>query len=353
MAINIVITIFKDNKMIKSKYIRSLLEKTKQNIKTIVLPEGEDTRVLEAAHIITDEKAAKIIILGNIEKIKLFYAQNNWDLDGIEIIEPEKSPNLPAYIDLLYNLRKEKGLSYEDAAKLVLNYNYFGTLMIKSGHADGMVSGANHSTADTVRPALQIIKSAKKGRSASSFFIMISNDTPYIFSDCGVIINPNDKELADIALDAAETAILFGIEPNVAMLSFSTKGSAKSDEVDKVKRATDIALKALQSDEYKNLGIKLDGELQVDAALDSAIAAKKAPESIIAGNARVLIFPNLEAGNICYKILQRLGGCEAYGPIVQGLNAPVNDLSRGCFAEDIVGAIAITCIQATKQGTKS
>lgn len=334
--------------MIKSKYILSLLEKTKKDLKTIVLPEGEDERVLTAAHIISEEKAANIVILGDVEKMQAFFASHNWSTDGIKFIQPEKSEHLSEYIELLYNLRKEKGLSHEDAEKLALNYNYFGTLMIKSGHADGMVSGANHSTADTVRPALQIIKSAKKGRSASSFFIMLSNGTPYIFSDCGIIINPNEQELADIALDAAETALHFGIEPNVAMLSFSTKGSGKGDEVEKVKRATEIAKQALLSDEYKNLGIKLDGELQADAALDSVVAAKKAPNSEVAGKAKVLIFPSLEAGNICYKMLQRLGSCEAYGPILQGLNAPVNDLSRGCFAEDIVGAIAITCLQATK-----
>ncbi|MBQ9270721.1 MAG: phosphate acetyltransferase [Alphaproteobacteria bacterium] len=334
--------------MVKSKYITSLLAKAKQNLKTIVLPEGEDERVLEAAHIINEEGAAKIIILGDTAQMKAHFASKGWNTDGIEFIKPEESPRLSEYTELLYELRKEKGLSHEDAAKLALNYNYFGTLMIKSGHADGMVSGANHSTADTVRPALQIIKAAKKGGSASSFFIMLSNDTPYIFSDCGIIINPTDKELADIALNAAQTAILFGIEPNVAMLSFSTKGSGKGDEVEKVKRATQIALEALQTEEYKNLGIKLDGELQADAALDAVVAAKKAPSSNVAGKVRVLVFPTLEAGNISYKLLQRLGGCEAYGPILQGLNAPVNDLSRGCFAEDIVGAIAITCLQATK-----
>ena len=334
--------------MIQSKYIKSLLDKAKQNIKKIVLPEGEDERVLTAAHILTEIGAAKIVILGDEEQIKNFYSKNNWKINNIEIIKPEKSEHLKEYTDLLYELRKEKGLSYEDAQKLVLNYNYFGTLMIKSGHADGMVSGANHSTADTVRPALQIIKSAKKGGSASSFFIILSNNTPYILSDCGIIINPTDKELADIALNAAETAIHFGIEPNIAMLSYSTKGSGKGETVDKVVRATQMVKEALMTDEYKNLGIKVDGELQVDAALDSVVADKKAPDSEIAGKARVLIFPNLEAGNIGYKLLQRLGGCEAYGPILQGLNSPVNDLSRGCFAEDIVGAVAITCLQATK-----
>ena len=334
--------------MVKSKYINSLMARAKKNVKTIVLPEGEDLRVLEAAHIVSEEGAAKLIVLGNVAEMEAHFAAKGWKTDGIEFINPEESPRLREYADLLYELRKEKGLSRDDADKLALNHNYFGTLMIKSGHADGMVSGANHSTADTVRPALQIIKAAKKGASASSFFIMISHDEPYIFSDCGVIINPTDKELADIALNAAQTAILLGIEPNVAMLSFSTKGSAKGDEVDKVTRATKMAQEALLTDEYKNLGIKIDGELQADAALDSVVAAKKAPGSEVAGKARVLIFPNLEAGNICYKLLQRLGDCEAYGPILQGLNAPVNDLSRGCFAEDVVGAIVITCIQATK-----
>ena len=334
--------------MIQSKYITGLLEKAKQNIKTIVLPEGEDERVLEAAHIAATMKAVKLVILGNETAIKNYFTAKGWGLDGITIIEPEKSADLPAYTELLYELRKEKGLTHEEAEKLALNYNYFGTLMIKSGHADGMVSGANHSTADTVRPALQIIKSAKKGHSASSFFIILANGEPYIFADCGVVINPSDKELADIALDAAQTAFLFGIEPNVAMLSFSTKGSGKGEEVDKVISATKIAQVALQTEEYADLGIQIDGELQADAAVCEAVAAKKAPTSAVAGKARVLVFPNLDAGNICYKLLQRLGGCEAYGPILQGLNAPVNDLSRGCSAEDIVGAVAITCIQAVK-----
>ena len=334
--------------MIESKYINSLIEKAKKNVKTIVLPEGEDERVLIAAHLIAEEGFAKIIILGNEEEINTYYANKGWNFNKIEVINPKNSANLNEYTELLYNLRKEKGLTHEEAEKLALNHNYFGTLMIKSGHADGMVSGANHSTADTVRPALQIIKSAKKGGSVSSFFIVLSNNEPYILSDCGIIINPTAEELAGIALNAAETAIKFGIEPNVAMLSFSTKGSGKGDKVEKVKRATELALEALKSDEYKDLGIKLDGELQADAAVNSVVAAKKAPNSEVAGKAKVLIFPNLDAGNIAYKLLQRLGGCEAYGPILQGLNAPVNDLSRGCFAEDIVGAVAITCLQAIK-----
>ena len=329
-----------------SKYLTDVMNKASKNVKTIVLPEGEDNRVLKAAHIVAEAKAAKIIILGDEAEIKKHFEENAWSMEDIKVIKPETDENLQKYTKLLYDLRKEKGMTEEEAAKTALNYNYFGTLMVKAGDADGMVSGANHSTADTVRPALQIIKSARKDRGVSSFLILVSNDEPYLFSDCGVVINPNEKELADIALTSAETAIQFGIEPKVAMLSYSTYGSGKGEAVDKVKAATMLAKEALKADEYKDMGIELDGELQVDAALDAVVAAKKAPESHVAGKAKVLIFPNLEAGNISYKLLQRLGGCEAYGPVLQGLNAPVNDLSRGAFAEDIAGVIAITCLQA-------
>lgn len=329
-----------------SKYLNGLIVKAAENVKTIVLPEGEDERVLKAAHIIADAKAAKLIILGKESQIKQHFADNGWSMDGIEVITPETSARLAEYTELLYNLRKEKGMTPEQAAATAKNYTYFGTLMIKAGHADGMVSGANHSTADTVRPALQIIKSARKDRSVSSFLIMISNDTPYLFSDCGVIINPTEKELCDIALTAAETAIQFGIEPKIAMLSFSTRGSGKGETVDKVRNATAMVQEALKAPEYQGLGIEVDGEMQADAALDKVVARKKAPDSHVAGNAKILIFPNIDAGNIGYKLLQRLGGCEAYGPMLQGLNAPVNDLSRGAFAEDIAGVIAITCLQA-------
>lgn len=332
-----------------TKYLQGIIGKAAENVKTIVLPEGEDERVLKAAHIIASAKAAKLIILGDENEIKKYFAAQNWNLEGIEILKPENSPRLQEYTDLLYSLRKEKGMTYEQAQQTARNYNYFGTLMVKAGHADGMVSGANHSTADTVRPALQIIKSAHKDRGVSSFLILVSNDTPYLFSDCGVVINPTEKELADIAVTAAETAIQFGIEPKIAMLSFSTRGSGKGAEVDKVRNAAALAKEMLQNPEYANMGIELDGEMQVDAALDAVVAKKKAPDSDVAGKARVLIFPNLDAGNIGYKLLQRLGGCEAYGPMLQGLNAPVNDLSRGAFAEDIAGVIAVTCLQAHHQ----
>lgn len=334
--------------MLESTFIKDVLARAKQHYKTIVLPEGEDLRVLKAAHIINKHKICKIIILGDEAQIKADFAKNGWDLTGIELINPATSPRLEEYASLLFELRKSKGMTEEEAKKTALIPNYFGTLMIKSGHADGMVSGANHSTADTVRPALQIIKSAHKDRAVSSFLVMVSNDKPYVFSDCAITINPSAKELADIALETSLSAEKFGIEPKVAMLSFSTYGSGKGEQVDKVVEATKLAKEALQSDEFKNMKIELDGELQADAALDMVVARKKAPASHVAGNANVLIFPNLEAGNIGYKLLQRLGGCEAYGPMLQGLNAPVNDLSRGAFAEDIVGVIAITALQAVK-----
>lgn len=334
--------------MLESTFIKDVLARAKQHYKTIVLPEGEDLRVLKAAHIINKDKICKIIILGDEAQIKADFAKNGWDLSGIELINPATSPRLEEYASLLFELRKSKGMTEEEAKKTALIPNYFGTLMIKSGHADGMVSGANHSTADTVRPALQIIKSAHKDRAVSSFLVMVSNDKPYVFSDCAITMNPSAKELADIALETSLSAEKFGIEPKVAMLSFSTYGSGKGEQVDKVVEATKLAKEALQSDEFKNMKIELDGELQADAALDMVVARKKAPASHVAGNANVLIFPNLEAGNIGYKLLQRLGGCEAYGPMLQGLNAPVNDLSRGAFAEDIVGVIAITALQAVK-----
>lgn len=330
-------------------YIQGLIAKAQKLGKTIVLPEGEDERVLQAAHEAAKQKIAKIIILGEEADIKAYFAKQGWDLEGIELINPAHSPKLEEYTKLLYDLRKAKGMTEEEAAKTALNPNYFGTLMIKAGDADGMVSGANHSTADTVRPALQIIKSRRPERVVSALFIMESKDGKIFYlSDCAVNINPTAKEMADIALSSAESVLQFGDEPRVAMLSYSTFGSGKGEGVDKVREATALAKEALKADEYANLPITLDGEMQADAALDAVVARKKAPSSNVAGKANTLIFPNIEAGNIGYKLLQRLGGAEMYGPMLQGLNAPINDLSRGCFAEDIVGLIAITVLQTQK-----
>lgn len=329
-----------------SEYLQRLIRKASQNIKTIVLPEGEDERVLKAAHIVASQGGARLIIFGEEQEIKAYFFKNGWDMNGIEILKPENDPRLNSYAELLYNLRKEKGMTPEDAAKTVCNYTYFGTLMVKAGDADGMVSGANHTTADTIRPALQIIKSAHKERAISSSLILVANGITYLLADCGVAINPDEKELADIAVSAAETAVKFGIEPKIAMLSYSTRGSGKGEGVNKVRKATEIAKELLKAPEYQGLGIEIDGEMQADAALDTIVAKKKASDSSVAGHARVLIFPNIEAGNIAYKLLQRLGGFEAYGPMLQGLNAPVNDLSRGAYAEDIAGMIAMTSLQA-------
>ena len=330
-------------------YIQGLIAKAQKLGKTIVLPEGEDERVLQAAHEAAKQKIAKIIILGEEADIKAYFAKQGWDLEGIELINPAHSPKLGEYTKLLYDLRKAKGMTEEEAAKIALNPNYFGTLMIKAGDADGMVSGADHSTADTVRPALQIIKSRRPERVVSALFIMESKDGKIFYlSDCAVNINPTAKEMADIALSSAESVIQFGDEPRIAMLSYSTFGSGKGEGVDKVREATALAKEALKADEYANLPITLDGEMQADAALDAVVARKKAPSSNVAGKANTLIFPNIEAGNIGYKLLQRLGGAEMYGPMLQGLNAPINDLSRGCFAEDIVGLIAITVLQTQK-----
>lgn len=329
-----------------TKFVDSIVSKAKQGFKTIVLPEGEDERVLDAAFRVTKEKVAKIILLGDENEIREKMAAKGWSVEGIEIVNPKTSAKLNEYAELFYELRKEKGVSREEALKFAQNNNYFGTLMMKAGDADGMVSGAAHSTADTVRPALQIIKSSRKDMGVSSFFFMDKGEDTYVFSDCGIVVDPNEQELANIAIQASQTAIQFGIEPNVAMLSFSTYGSAKGPLVEKVQNATKLAKEMLQRDEFKNLGIKLDGELQGDAALVESVGCKKAPGSEVAGKAKVLIFPDLNAGNIAYKLVQRLGGFDAYGPVLQGLNAPINDLSRGCSADDIFFTVALTAVQA-------
>ena len=328
-------------------FLTSIKERAKKNKKTIVLPEAYERRTLDAADMILKEDIADLILVGNREKI--LEAGKGCDLSKATIIDPETYERMDEVVAAFCEARKSKGLTPEEALKTAkADYTYFGVLLVKIGVADGMVSGANHSTADTVRPALQIIKSAHKDRSVSSALILVANDKPYIFSDCAIIINPSEQELADMALASSETALKFGLSPKVAMLSYSTRGSGSGGMVDKVRNATKLAQDMLLLDEYKSLPIMIDGEMQADAALDAVVAKKKAPDSRVAGQANVLIFPCLEVGNISYKLLQRLCGCEAYGPMLQGLNAPVNDLSRGALAEDIVGMIAITAIQATK-----
>src|SRR6056297_4105857 len=315
--------------------------------KRIVLPESTEPRTLEAANILLKEKVAQIILIGNPEEIKSKAREANLDqIDNAAIINPKDHEKKKEYIDLLVEIRKHKGLTPEEAAKLVEDPLDLSVLMIKNGDADGEVAGADNATGDVLRPAFQVVKTKPGISVVSGAFIMSLKDKEFgedgllVFADCAVHPNPTDKELAEIAVATGETTrAIAGFEPRIAMLSFSTKGSAKHEMVDKVVNATKIAKEMDPS-------LKIDGELQADAAIIEAIGKKKAPESEIAGKANVLVFPTLETGNIAYKLVQRMAGAEAVGPILQGMAAPVNDLSRGCSAEDIVNLVAITANQA-------
>lgn len=327
-------------------FIEDVKVKAKSKMKTIVLPEAEDKRTLEAAEQIKKEGFAKLVLLGNKETVEKDAQSYGFDLSGIEILDPKTSPSLDDYVATLVELRKSKGMTEEEARKLLTESNtYFGVMMVKKGDADGLVSGACHSTADTLRPSLQILKTKPGTKLVSAFFVMVVPDCQYgengtfVFSDCGLNQNPTAEELAAIAESSAESfRFLVGKEPKVAMLSYSTLGSAKHDDVTKVQEATRIA-------KENNPDLLLEGELQLDAALVESVASLKAPGSKVAGHANTLIFPNLDAGNIGYKLVQRLAKAEAYGPMTQGIARPVNDLSRGCSAEDIVGVVAITAVQ--------
>lgn len=329
-------------------FIDVIKEKAKTDKKTIILPESMDKRIFEAAETILKEGLANLIIIGTPEEIEA--NSKGYDITGATIINPHTYEKTDAYVDLFVELRKSKGLTPEAARETMLNdYAYYGCLMIKAGDADGMVSGACHSTANTLRPCLQIIKTKPGTKLVSAFFLMevpdceFGENGTFIFADCGLNQNPNAEELAAIAASSAESfELLVKKEPIVAMLSHSSMGSAKHADVDKVVAATKIA-------KEQNPGLKIDGELQLDAAIVPSIGSSKAPESSVAGKANVLVFPDLDAGNIGYKLVQRLAKAEAYGPVCQGIAKPVNDLSRGCFAEDIVGVVAITAVQAQMQ----
>jgi phosphate acetyltransferase len=329
----------------RSAFIQQIIDAAKVVKRNIVLPEGSDERVLEAANIINQEGIAAITLLGNEHSILEWFAEKGYSTEGIAVIDPQTADRLPAYADTFHDLRKAKGITAEQAVEAVKQVNYYGMMMMQAGDADGLVSGAAHSTADTVRPALQIIKSAKKGATVSSFFIMDVSDKTYIFSDCALVENPTAEQLADIAVDSALSAMAYDIPPKVALLSYSTYGSGKSEMVEKVSSAVALAKKKV-AEEYPDKGIVIDGELQADAAIVPGVAEKKAPGSALGGEARVLVFPDLNAANIGYKLVQRLAGAGAYGPVLQGLNKPVNDLSRGCYIEDIVGTVALTALQA-------
>ena len=328
-------------------FIDLMKEKARQNRKTIVLPESEDQRTLTAAAQILKEGTADLILVGNAETIKKDAAALNADIEGVKIVDPETDPKFEHYAGTLFKLREKKGMTLEKAtATLKSVLITYGVMMVKEGDADGLVAGACHATADTLRPALQILKTAPGTELVSGFFIMDVPNCEYgangtfLFADCGLNQDPTSEELAAIANSSSDSfRALTGEEPKIAMLSHSTKGSAKHALVDKVTAAVSIA-----HEKYPELN--LDGELQLDAAIVPSVAKSKAKDSKVAGQANVLIFPNLDCGNIGYKLVQRLAKAEAYGPMLQGIAKPVNDLSRGCSAEDIVGVVALTAVQA-------
>ena len=327
-------------------FIESIKQRAKQDIKTIILPEAEDKRVLEAASKVIAQGFAKVILIGDKDQVEKDSKENNIDLSGVEIIDIKTSTKKQEYAQKLFELRQAKGMTEEEASKLIEEPIYFGMMMLKNGEADGLVSGAAHSTSNTLRPALQILKTAPNTKLVSAFFVMCVPNCEYgengtfIYGDSGLNQNPNADELSEIAISSAKSfKSLVGTEPKVAMLSYSTYGSAKSELTEKVIEATKLV-------KEKAPDLLVDGELQVDAAIIPEVSKSKAPGSPIEGNANVLIFPDLNAGNIGYKLTQRLAKAEAYGPLCQGIAKPVNDLSRGCSADDIVGVVAITAVQA-------
>jgi len=321
------------------RFIATIKEKARQNPKTIVFPEGAEERIIRAAEQITREGIARIILIGDEAEINKKAEELGVSLKGIRKINPSNYEKSDELANTFYELRKHKGITPEKAKEVMRDVNYFGTMLVHIGEADGLVSGATHTTADTIRPALQIIRTHEKFHKVSSFFFMVLNDKLMIFADCAIIINPDAKDLAEIAIDTARSAEKFGIKPRVAMLSFSTKGSAKHPLVDKVREAVAIA-------QDKMPDLIIDGEMQVDAALVPEVCEKKCKNCKLHGDANVLIFPDLQSGNIAYKLVERLAKANAIGPILQGLRKPVNDLSRGCSVEDIIDVTAITVVEA-------
>lgn len=325
-------------------FIDSIIEKARNDVKTIVLPESYDPRTIEACAKILQKKIARVVLIGDQGKIKSVAPQ--WDISGASIVDPAKSEYYSDFSEAFYEMRKEKGMTPEKARETMLNPLFFGVMMVKKNLADGMVAGAVNSTSNTLRPALQILKTAPGTKLVSAFFMMIVPDCEFglngtfLFADSGLVEDPDAEKLSEIALSSAKSfRQLTGAVPNVAMLSYSSYGSASSRLTEKVKEATWLA-------KLKSPELNLDGELQLDAAIVPEVGKSKAPESPVAGKANVLVFPDLDAGNIGYKLVQRLAKAEAYGPITQGIAKPVNDLSRGCTADDIVGVVAITAVQA-------
>lgn len=332
-------------------FIEEIKQRAKKEIKTIVLPEAEDIRILKATEQVLKEQYANIVLVGKQEDIEKKAKENNLSIQGAKIVDPTNSENYEEYVNLLYELRKHKGMTIEKAKELVKDPVYYGMLMVKDEktEADGLVSGAAHSTSDTLRPALQILKTAPDTKLVSAFFVMVVPNCEYgekgtfVFADSGLNENPDAESLSEIAISSSKSfKQLVEKEPKVAMLSYSTYGSAKSELTEKVIEATKLV-------KEKEPTMLVDGELQLDSAIVPEIAAFKAPNSPLKGEANVLVFPNLDTGNIGYKLVQRLAKAEAYGPLCQGIAKPVNDLSRGCSSEDVAGVIAITAVQAQKK----
>jgi len=327
-------------------FIDQIKQRARQEIKTIVLPEATDVRILQAAEIVRNEGYAKIILIGNEEEVRQIAKNNGINISDTQVIDPTKSEKSDEYAKTLFELRKAKGMTEAQAQELVLDPVYFGMMMVKQNEADGLVSGAAHSTSDTLRPALQILKTSPGTKLVSAFFIMVVPNCEYgangtfVFADSGLNEEPNADALSEIAISSSKSfEQLVGEQAKVAMLSYSTKGSAHSASTEKVIEATRLV-------KEKAPEIIVDGEMQLDAAIIPEVAETKAKESPVAGDANVLVFPDLGAGNIGYKLVQRLAKAEAYGPLCQGIAKPVNDLSRGCSAKDVAGVIAITAVQA-------
>ncbi len=333
-----------------SKFLERTIERAKMDKKTIVLPESQDIRTIRAAASALNQGIANLKIVGKKNDIEELAKSENLNISGATIVDPDTDPNFDVYANLFYELRKSKGVTEEQARETIKNPLYYGVMMVKNGDADGMVAGACNSTSNVLRPALQILKTAPGTKLVSAFFIMCVPNCEYgengvfLYADSGLNQNPDADEVSEIAISSAKSfKDLVEADPVIAMMSYSTYGSAKSELVDKMQLATKLA-------KEKRPDLVLDGELQADAAIVPSVGQSKAPGSPVAGKANVLVFPDLNVGNIAYKLTERLAKAEAYGPVTQGIAKPVNDLSRGCCAEDIVGVIAITCVQAQNQG---
>jgi phosphate acetyltransferase len=326
-------------------FIDGIIEQAQALSGTVVLPEPEDARTIRAADQIVEAGIAHVVLVGDRDAVR-----ESQQAAGVtrefEIRDPAAFDELDGFANAYYEMRKKKGMTEEKAREVMLQPIPHGIMMLHQEQGDGLVAGAIHSTGDTLRPALQILRTAPGSSLVSSFFFMVLENSTYLFADCGLVEDPNAEQLADIAVATAESALAFGFQPAVAMLSYSTKGSADSPLTQKVVEATRIAQEKARERFDEADGVVIDGELQADAAIVEKVGASKAPDSPVAGKANVLIFPELNSGNIGYKLVQRLAGADAYGPIIQGMRLPVNDLSRGCSHEDIVGVSAITMVQA-------